>query len=174
METRVRLLGAGDEPLADDVAALVNAVYRVAEEGLWRDGWARTSPARMAELIALEQVAVADRDGALAGTVHIEDIEADATIFGMLAAAFEHRGAGIGRALVDFAEQHARERGQRTMRLELLVPRGWSHPSKEFLKGWYGRRGYEVSGTGAMDELYPSLAPMLACPCDLLLYEKAL
>jgi hypothetical protein len=28
------------------------------------------------------------------------------------------------------------------MQLELLVPRDWRHPSKEFLKSWYGRRGY--------------------------------
>jgi GNAT superfamily N-acetyltransferase len=174
MDTRVRLLGAGDEPLADDVASLVNAVYRVAEQGLWRDGWARTSPAQMAELIALGQVAVVDRDGALAGTVQVEDVEDEAALFGMLAAASEHRGAGVGRALLDFAEAHSRERGRRTMQLELLVPRDWQHPSKEFLKGWYGRRGYELRGTGGMDELYPSLAPMLACPCDLLLYEKAL
>jgi GNAT superfamily N-acetyltransferase len=172
--TEVRLLGGGDARLADELAALVNAVYRVAEAGLWRDGWARTHPAAMAELIARGQIAVAEREGDLAGTVHIEDVEDDAAIFGMLAAAPGHRSAGVGRALVDFAEQHARKRGRRAMRLELLVPRGWTHPSKEFLKGWYGRRGYTVSGTGAMDELYPSLAPMLACPCDLLLYEKAL
>ena len=174
METKVQLLEAGHARLADALAALVNSVYKVAEEGLWRDGWARTNPAEMAELITRGQIAAAERHGDLAGTIHIEDVEDDATIFGMLAAAPEHRGAGVGRALVDFAEQHARERGRHTMRLELLVPRGWPHPSKEFLKGWYGRRGYEVRGTGAMDELYPHLAPMLACPCDLLLYEKAL
>jgi GNAT superfamily N-acetyltransferase len=174
METEVQLLAAGDEPRAEELAELVNAVYKVAEEGLWRDGWARTNAAEMARLIATDQIAVAERDGDLAGTIHIEDIEDDAAIFGMLAAAFAQRSAGVGRALVDFAEHHARERGRRTMQLELLVPRGWQHPSKEFLKGWYGRRGYEVTGTGAMDELYPHLAPMLACPCDLLVYEKPL
>ena len=92
----------------------------------------------------------------------------------MLAAAPEQRSAGVGRALLDFAEEHSRERGRRTMRLELLVPLGWEHPSKEFLKGWYGRRGYRVTGSGSMDELYPQLAGRLACPCDLLIYEKPL
>jgi GNAT superfamily N-acetyltransferase len=170
----VQLLAAGDARLADRLADLVNAVYRVAEKGLWRDGWARTNPVDMAALIARGEIVVAESEGDLAGTLHVENVEDDAMIFGMLAAAFEHRSEGVGRALVDFAEQHARECGRRTMQLELLVPRDWKHLSKEYLKGWYGRRGYRVSGTGAMDELYPSLAPMLACPCDLLLYEKPL
>jgi GNAT superfamily N-acetyltransferase len=110
--TDVRLLGGGEARLADELAALVNAVYKAAEDGLWRDGWSRTNPAEMAELIARGQVAVAERDGDLTGTVHIEDVEDDAMIFGMLAAAVDHRSAGVGRALVDFAEQHARERGR--------------------------------------------------------------
>ena len=92
----------------------------------------------------------------------------------MLAAAFAHRSEGVGRALVDYAEQDSAQRGRRTMQLELLVPVGWNHPSKEFLKGWYGRRGYEVVRTGSMDDLYPHLAVLLACPCDLLIYEKPL
>jgi GNAT superfamily N-acetyltransferase len=173
MTTSVRQAHDGGS-IAAELAALVNAVYEVAEEGLWRDGWARTNPAEMGELIAAGQIAAAERDGELAGTIHFEDVEDDAMIFGMLAAASDHRSAGVGRALVDFAEQRARKRGKRTMRLELLVPRDWQHPSKEFLKGWYGRRGYRVTGTGAMDELYPHLAPMLACPCELLRYAKPL
>jgi GNAT superfamily N-acetyltransferase len=174
VETSVRLLGAADSGLADHLAGLINGVYAVAEDGLWRDGFKRTNPAEMAELIAAGQIAVAERAGDIAGTVEIADIAADATIFGMLAAAPEQRGAGVGRALLDFAERHSRERGRRTMQLELLVPRGWKHPSKEFLKGWYGRRGYRVVRTAALDELYPHVAPMLACPCDLLIYEKPL
>ena len=172
METHVRHVA--DTRLADRLATLVNDVYAVAETGLWRASFTRTNPAEMAELIERGQIAVAERDGGIAGTVQIEDVEDEAALFGMLAAAPEHRGAGVGRALLDFAEAHSRGRGRRTMQLELLVPRDWRHPSKEFLKAWYGRRGYELRGTGAMDELYPSLAPMLACPCDLLRYAKAL
>ena len=51
----------------------------------------------------------------------------------MLAARHEHRSLGIGRALVDFAEQASARKGLTTMRLELLVPVGWTHPSKEVL-----------------------------------------
>ena len=60
------------------------------------------------------------------------------------------------------------------MQLELLVPRGWRHPSKEFLEAWYGRRGYRLIRTGSIDDAYPELAPLLATPCDLAVYEKPL
>ena len=92
----------------------------------------------------------------------------------MLVAAPEQRGTGIGRALVAFAEQRSRERGLRAMQLELLVPRDWRHPSKEFLKAWYGRIGYRIVRTGSIDDAHPHLAPLLATPCDLQVYEKPL
>jgi len=177
MDTSVRRLpaAAGEDPgLAAEIADLINVVYKAAEKGLWGDGFKRTTAPEIASLIAAGQIAVATRDGEIAGAIHIEDIEDDTTIFGMLAAAPAHRSEGIGRALVDYAEQDSAQRGRRTMQLELLVPVGWNHPSKEFLKGWYGRRGYEVVRTGSMDDLYPHLAVLLACRCDLLIYEKPL
>ena len=92
----------------------------------------------------------------------------------MLVAAPEHRGTGVGRDLVAFAEQRGRERGLRAMQLELLLPRTWQHPSKEFLKAWYGRIGYQPIRTRSIDAAYPHLAPLLATPCDLAVYEKHL
>jgi hypothetical protein len=62
----------------------------------------------------------------------------------------------------------------RAIRLELLVPRDWRHPSKEALKVWYTRIGYRRVGTCSVDDTYPQLAPLLATPCDLDLYEKPL
>jgi GNAT superfamily N-acetyltransferase len=171
---RLEAAAGEDAGLVERLADLINGVYAVAEKGLWSDGFRRTTTAELASLIAARQIAVATRDGDIAGAIHIEDIGDDTTIFGMLAAASAHRGEGVGRALVDYAEQDSARRGRRTMQLELLVPVGWNHPSKEFLKGWYGRRGYAVVRTGSMDDLYPHLAVLLACPCDLLIYEKPL
>jgi hypothetical protein len=61
-----------------------------------------------------------------------------------------------------------------TMQLELLVPRTWTHPSKEFLRGWYGRRGYRLVRTGKLEDAYPHLAPLLATECDLEVHRKPL
>ena len=176
-EPAVELLDASagrDIALVGRLADLINRVYTTAESGLWRDGMRRTTRSELAELIAAGEIAVATRDGEIAGCVRVHDISADASEFGILVAAPEHRGTGIGRALVDFAEQHSRERGRRTMQLELLVPREWAHPSKEFLKRWYGHRGYRIVRTASMDEAYPHLAPLLATPCHLEVYEKPL
>ena len=163
-----------DHGLVGRLAALINEVYVVAEAGLWRDGTTRTTASELAALISAGQIAVATRDGEVAGVVQLHDVADDASEFGMLAAAPDQRGAGVGRALLDFAEGQGRDRGLRAIQLELLVPRAWSHPSKEFLKAWYGRRGYAVVRVTTMDEAHPQLAPLLATPCDLEIREKPL
>jgi GNAT superfamily N-acetyltransferase len=166
---------AGHYPgLVDDLSDLINGVYATAENGLWRDGATRTTAAELAELIAARQIAVATRHGEIAGSVRVHDVAQDASEFGMLVAAPKQRGTGVGRALLAFAERDSRERGMRAMRLELLVPRAWRHPSKEFLKAWYGRSGYRLIRTESVDDAHPRLAPLLATPCDLQIYEKPL
>jgi GNAT superfamily N-acetyltransferase len=163
-----------DAALVDRLTELVNRVYAIAESGLWRDGMTRTTPSEMTELIAAQEIAVATADGEIAGCIRMHDVSEDTSEFGILVSAPEHRGTGIGRALLDFAEQHSRRRGQRAMQLELLVPRDWSHPSKEFLKRWYGHRGYRLVRTTSLDESYPHLTPLLATPCDLEIHAKPL
>jgi GNAT superfamily N-acetyltransferase len=176
-EIAISLLQAADSHdvrLVDQLTRLINGVYSTAESGLWRDGAARTTASELAELIAARQIVVATRGGRIAGSVRVHDVADDASELGMLVAAPDQRGTGVGRALVAFAERHSRERGLRAIQLELLVPRGWRHPSKEFLKSWYGRRGYRLIHTGSIDDAYPHLAPLLATPCDLTVYEKPL
>lgn len=89
----------------------------------------------------------------------------------MLAVAPAYRGMGVGGGLVRFAEESSWENGCHIMQLEPLVPRGWSHPSKEFLARWYARLGYEPARTGTIEESYPDLAPLLATPCDFVTYR---
>ena len=163
-----------DARLVEQLAGLINGVYATAESGLWRDGTTRTTASELAALIGARQIAVAARDGEIAGAVHIHDVADDASEFGMLVAAPDQRGTGVGRALLDFAERHSRKRGLRAIQLELLVPRTWRHPSKEFLKAWYGRRGYRLIRTITIDDTHPQLAPLLATPCDLEVHEKPL
>jgi GNAT superfamily N-acetyltransferase len=163
---------AADTRLVDEVAELVNVVYAEAERGMWRDAWTRTTPAEIAGLVSAGEIAVAHRDGNLVGSVRVHDVAADTSEFGLLVSAPSERGTGVGRALLDFVEERGRERGLRAIRLELLVPREWSHPSKEFLRGLYGRRGYRLVRTGRLDDDYPHLAPLLATPCDLEIHAK--
>jgi GNAT superfamily N-acetyltransferase len=94
--------------------------------------------------------------------------------FGLLAVARDATGRGAGRALVDFAEAAARERGAATMRLELLVPRHGTHPAKVRLHEWYSRLGYRPAGRDDFAAGYPEVARWVAVPCDLIVYAKPL
>jgi GNAT superfamily N-acetyltransferase len=170
----VPVASVGDAALVGRIAGLVNTVYEASEAGLWVDGARRTTERELADLIRRGRIAAATSDGVIVGAVHVQQHDAATGLFGMLVADPERRGEGIGRELVAFAERWAQDRGLTSMQLELLVPRTWSHPSKEFLREWYERAGYRVVRTGRLDDDYPELAPQLATPCDLLIYRKAL
>jgi GNAT superfamily N-acetyltransferase len=167
-------VAAGDRPLMKQIADLINEVYAMAEAGLWIDGATRTTVDEVAELTRAGEIAVARLRERLVGCVRIQRLDDQTGEFGMLAAEPASRSVGVGRELVRFAESQCRADGLQTMQLELLVPREWTHPSKEFLAEWYGRIGYRVTRTGTIDEAYPALAPLLATPCDFVIYEKHL
>ena len=170
----VRLLGPGDAGLAGRLADLVNVVYEASEAGLWRDGSQRTDAGEMGAFITAGEIAIATIDDDVVGSVRVHDVAEDAGEFGILAGDPARRGVGIGTALIAFAEDSTRERGMRAMQLELLVPREFDHPSKVFLDAWYCRLGYRVIENRTVEQAHPQLGPLLATPCDFLLYEKPL
>jgi GNAT superfamily N-acetyltransferase len=108
------------------------------------------------------------------GSIHVHHVSDAASELGMLVVAADRRGTGVGRTLVEFAERYSFEQGRRAMQLELLVPRHWRHPNKEFLASWYGRIGYRLIRFDSMASAHPHLAPLLATPCDLQVREKPL
>jgi GNAT superfamily N-acetyltransferase len=161
-----------DASLVNTISELINRVYAEAEAGLWVEGATRTSAAELATQIRAGQIAVARMEGQIVGTVRIQRLETGEGEFGTLVSAPDRRGFGIGRELVAFAERECARRGATVMQLELLVPRKWSHPSKELLAQWYTRLGYRRVRVGTIDERYPDLAPLLATPCDFVIYHK--
>jgi ribosomal protein S18 acetylase RimI-like enzyme len=163
-----------DAKLMERITDLINDVYAVAEDGLWVEQATRTTVREVAELTRGGEIAVARLRGRVVGCVRVQRFDERTGEFGMLAADRAYRGVGIGRELVRFAERKSAAEGLRTMRLELLVPRDWTHPTKEFLAAWYTRIGYRVARTGTIDEAYPALAPLLATPCDFVIYQKQL
>ena len=82
---------------------------------------------------------VADFDGRAVGWVHIvlvEYVDAEAfALIGGLVVDKVHRGSGIGRALMNGAENWARERGVSMVRLSSTVARTAAH-------GFYENLGY--------------------------------
>ncbi|MFI5845166.1 GNAT family N-acetyltransferase [Catenuloplanes sp. NPDC051500] len=165
---------ADDAEFVSEVTALVNEVYADGEKGIWRDETARTDAAEIASFIRAGELVVARLGTVPAGTVRLQRLPGGEGEFGMLTAHPQHRGAGLGRELVAFAESWAREQGLAVMQLELLYPTEWEHPVKAFLRGWYTRIGYRLVHTADFAESYPRLAPLVATPCDFLVFHKTL
>jgi GNAT superfamily N-acetyltransferase len=157
-----------------EITELVNRAYAIAEEGLWRDGTPRATPAETREFVRNGEIAVAWLDERIVGSVRIQQLDGGVGEFGMLAADPGYRGIGIGRQLIWFAERLSQERGLGIMQLELLTPKTWTHPSKKFLHDWYSRLGYRIVRAGGISEQYPALVPLLATPCDFVIYHKKL
>lgn len=165
---------AQDVALMRAVAELINTVYADAERGQWLPGATRTTAAKITALTRAGEILVARRNGDVVGAMRMRLLDADTGETGMLAADPAHRGSGIGRALRGFATDLLRERGVTTLRIELLAPRDWQQPSKQFMAEWNERCGYRVVRQGAFEDEYPDLAPLLATPCDYIIYHKAL
>jgi GNAT superfamily N-acetyltransferase len=153
---------------------LINEVYDDAESGMWKRPGTRTNPAEVERLLRARALILAVIDGVLVGSVNVNLMSNGVGELGMLVADPQHRGTGIGSALVNHAEIWARDMACHTMRLELLTPRNWTHPSKEFLKTWYSRIGYKPQTTEPFERRHPELAPGLATECDFTVWHKAL
>ena len=152
---------------------LINEVYDDAESGMWKRKGVRTNLTEVEGLLRAQALILAEIGGALVGSVNVNLMRDGVGEFGMLVADRKYRGKGIGSALIDSAEKWAREMACHTMRLELLTPSNWTHPSKEFLKKWYSRIGYKPQTIESLEILHPELVPELATECDFTVWYKS-
>jgi GNAT superfamily N-acetyltransferase len=172
--TRLPVESDLDADVVKRLSDMINEVYDDAESGMWKRAGTRTDPAAVERLLRIGALILAEIDDALVGSVHVSFVGERVGEFGMLAADPGRRGAGIGSALVRHAESWARQQGCHTMRLELLTPRHWKNPRKEFLTAWYARIGYAPQNTEPLERMYPNLVPELATDCDFTVWHKPL
>jgi len=105
--------------------------------------------------------------------VGASEAEPEVAELGMLAVAEHARRRGLGKALMDAAEEEARRQGCTRLQLQLLHPKTWEHPVKEFLKIWYASRGFAVVESLDFAGHFET-AKLLAGPVHFDLYEKPL
>jgi len=163
---------AADGALLSALTNMVNEAFAQSERGILADGAFRASTADMAALTRTGEIAMASQDDRPLGCIRIRRLDSSSCQFGMLAADPGHRGIGIGRELIRFAEQQARDLGCRVAQLEVLVPVGWKHPAKEFLDQWYSQMDYKFTSTAPVAAVDPDLPPRLAVPCQFRIYRK--
>jgi GNAT superfamily N-acetyltransferase len=177
---------AQDDKLIQYLTDLVNRVYFDAEASFWTPGFKRTKAAEVQDYLNSRALALAWRgDSSFSQHGHLsQDLLGCANIkmfpheetgeFGMLACDPVSRGVGVGRELLRFAEDEARRRGARRMRLELLQGDGWRHDFKARLEAWYGRSGYQLAGVEDVQKNWPFLVPLLAKPMVMKVFIKQL
>jgi predicted N-acetyltransferase YhbS len=119
---------------APAIARVINEAFEVERE--FRKG-ERTSVGQIIELLERDTFLVAEQEGRIVGAVDVRTAGA-VGYFGMLAVDAEMRGAGLGRALLEAAEEHCRLAGCSTMTLSTGEDR------KELIP-WYERLGYRVA-----------------------------
>jgi GNAT superfamily N-acetyltransferase len=165
---------ASDQALVDELVRIVNAAYAVGEAGLWLEGTARIGPGEITDAIRGGGMLAATRQGRLVGCAYVRPLGERTADLGLISAAPDQWGRGVGGELVRSAEELMRSRGVTTMQLELLVPKGSAHPEKDRLRSWYTRLGYRVVRSAPFDEVASPPASQLAAPCEFLIFRKPL
>jgi GNAT superfamily N-acetyltransferase len=148
---------------------MINEVYDSAEGDLFKSGLVRITESELRDVIKAGELILLEYNGLIKGCIQLKIIAAKTASFGLLAVAKDSRLMNFGKALIEFAENHARDKGCGQMQLDLLTPKSVAHKHKEFLKAWYTRCGYKPIG----QKQFP-LAADLALPCDFTVYAKNL
>lgn len=149
--------------VADDVDALLELIHAAYRGAGGEDGWTTEAelidgPRTTRELLAAELADPAVTllvAGAHEGCAAVTHRAGDPTAsFGMFAVRPGGQGAGLGRALLGAAEDHARAGGAATMEMCVIEVRAE-------LIAWYERRGYRRTGRS---EPFPYGAPGVGEP----------
>ncbi|NQZ06574.1 MAG: GNAT family N-acetyltransferase [Algicola sp.] len=162
------------QPRIGHITHMINTAYELAESGMWKSGGTRTNTLLVEQNVKDKALLLAELDNTIVGSLLVQLKDKQTCEMGVIVADVTFRKLGIGSALINTAEQWAIEQGCKVMRLELLTPRNWSHPSKEFLKQWYTRLNYIPKQTESFEKVYPQKIAELDTECDFTVWLKAL
>ena len=151
----IRLAGPSDvEPLA----RLINAAFRVEQPFIEGE---RINPDGVRSYMAKGKFLLAEDSAGLAGCVYVE-LRGDRGYVGLLSVDPPRQGTGLGRKLMDAAENYFREAGCRAVDLRVISARA---PLPLF----YRHLGYAETGTSQI----PADVP-LKVPCHFIHMSKLL
>jgi GNAT superfamily N-acetyltransferase len=169
---------AEDKDLVKTLTEIVNKVYGEFENGMYVDGFQRTTAPEVEKILAAGELGVAYLNAAsprrAVGCVRVQKLSETTGEFGMFAVDPKYQGGGLGRDMARFAEDRCRAQGLTVMRLELLFPTWFEHAFKVRLQGWYTRMGYSVVRLDDFHSEYPHLAKLLRGDCEFRVFEKSL
>lgn len=148
---QIRLAGGSD---SDRLIPLINIAFSIAEPFMTGP---RTDPERLAAVMAKGEILLAgDEAGSLAASIYTE-VRGERGYLGMLAVDPARQGGGIGRRMMEAAEDHLRARGCVAVDLTVLSLRPELPP-------FYRKLGYVETGTEEFCYPHP-IKGGLECHC---------
>lgn len=153
--TRLRLAEPGD---AEPLARLINAAFRVEQTFIEGD---RIDPEGVRAYMAKGKFLLAEDAAGLTGCVYVE-LRGDRGYLGLLGVNPPRQGTGLGRKLMDAAENYFREAGCCAVDLRIISAR-------TPLSSFYRHRGYVETGTAPFAPDVP-----LKVPCHYICMSKSL
>jgi|SRR5579864_695354 len=151
----IRLAAAED---VEALARLINAAFVVEQPFIEGE---RIDPAGVRSYMQKGKFLVAEDSGELAGCVYVE-LRGERGHLGLLGVELRRQGAGLGRKLMDAAENYFRAAGCRAIDLRIISPRTPLPP-------FYAHLGYARTGTAPFAPDVP-----VKVPCHYILMSKSL
>jgi GNAT superfamily N-acetyltransferase len=155
-EIKIRWEAARD---VDAIVRVINVAFRAAESFFVEGD--RISAETLRPMLEKGNFLLAEDARGLAGCVFIE-LRGERAYFGLLAVDPGRQHRGLGRRLIDAAENHARAAGCRAMDIRIVSVRAELPP-------FYQRLGYVETGTAPFPEEVKS-----KMPCHFVLMSKPL
>ena len=152
---RIRL---GQENDAEPLARLINSAFRVEQPFIAGD---RINPAGVRAYMEKGKFLLAEDSAGLAGCVYVE-LRGDRGYLGLLCVDPPRQGTGLGRKLMEAAENFFREAGCRAIDLRIVSAR-------TPLPAFYRHLGYIETGTAPFTPDIP-----VKVPCHYILMSKSL
>lgn len=143
---------------AEPLARLINAAFRVEQPFIAGD---RTNPDSVHAYMQKGRFLLAEDSAGLAGCVYLE-LHGDRGYLGLLGVNPPRQGTGLGRKLMDAAENYFRKAGCHFINLRIVSAR---IP----LPAFYRRLGYVETGTAPFAPDVP-----VKVPCHYILMSKSL
>ncbi len=143
---------------AEALAALINAAFRVELPFIEGD---RTNPNGVRAYMEKGKFLLAEHAAGLAGCVYVE-IRGDRGYLGLLGVDPQRQGTGLGRKLMNAAENYFREAGCRGIDLRIVSTR-------TPLPAFYRHLGYLETGTAPFSPDVPAKVP-----CHYILMSKTI
>lgn len=144
------------QPQFERLFNIIRIAYAETEKEVWGEGYVRVSREDLKQHIKDNQILIALIDDEIVGGIRVHEKNPGCWTFGLLGAAFEHKGKGIGRALIAEAEQKAKTAGGKEMSIEILRAKDIDTDFKVNLAKWYQRLGYEYTGQIDVMSVYPN------------------